>query len=522
MTLKPIELVRNYHERTKHKLDGYARGPEFLDWDQQPDPFRRFAGAGVTELPLLPSDATADEPGYQLATVAALLELSLGLSVWKQFGADRWALRCNPSSGNLHPTEGYVIATAIDGIENGVYHYAPREHALEQRGIAKNSATAPQLLIGLSSIMWRESWKYGERAFRYVQLDTGHALGAIRYAAEVMGLQVTLLDVSDDEISHLLGIDRDVDFTGAEKEHPDLLLQIHINKVARPVVFPVIDAWNGSANPLGRSPHPQWEIIDKVAAATRCDSPMEMRRPRSVFPEPLPRENRHSLTQLIRQRRSAQAFISMQSTLSLNRFYRILDALLPRAQQAPLDVWRLPCLIHPVLFVHRVEELPPGLYAFPRRDEAREKLKAAMNQEFNWEKPQSCPPHLPLYQLLQADAQEAARTISCHQEIASSSAFSLGMLAEFESGLSCGPCGYRRMYWEAGLLGQILYLEAEAADIRGTGIGCFFDDNFHQLLGLEGTEFQSLYHFTVGMPAIDTRLEDLPPYSHLSRAASHD
>ena len=96
------------------------------------------------------------------------------------------------------------------------------------------------------------------------------------------------------------------------------------------------------------------------------------------------------------------------------------------------------------------------------------------------------------------------------------------MLAEFEIGLSGGPCGYRHMYWEAGLLGQTLYLEAEAADMRGTGIGCFFDDSFHQLLGLEGTEFQSLYHFTVGMPAIDTRLENLPPYSHLSRAASHD
>ena len=130
MTLKPIELVRDYHERTKHKLDGYARGPEFLDWDQQPDPFRRFAGAGVTDLPFLSADAKADEPCYQLATVAALLELSLGLSVWKQFGSDRWALRCNPSSGNLHPTEGHVIATAIDGIENGVYHYAPHAHAL--------------------------------------------------------------------------------------------------------------------------------------------------------------------------------------------------------------------------------------------------------------------------------------------------------------------------------------------------------------------------------------------------------
>jgi hypothetical protein len=51
--------------------------------------------------------------------------------------------------------------------------------------------------------------------------------------------------------------------------------------------------------------------------------------------------------------------------------------------------------------------------------------------------------------------------------------------------------------------------------VRGTGIGCFFDDAVHELLGLVDDRYQSLYHFTVGHPLEDPRLTTLPPYSHL-------
>ena len=86
------------------------------------------------------------------------------------------------------------------------------------------------------------------------------------------------------------------------------------------------------------------------------------------------------------------------------------------------------------------------------------------------------------------------------------------MLAEFEEPLSNAPWRYRQLFWEAGMIGQVLYLEAEAAGIRGTGIGCYFDDVCHELLGLEGNTFQSLYHFTVGTPLVDERIASYPPY----------
>lgn len=88
-----------------------------------------------------------------------------------------------------------------------------------------------------------------------------------------------------------------------------------------------------------------------------------------------------------------------------------------------------------------------------------------------------CPNDLPLFWLLQEDAQRLAAQVSCQQGIAGDSAFSLGMLAEFEGRLRQGRRRwYPRLFWEAGVVGQVLYLEAEAAGVRGTGIGCFFDD----------------------------------------------
>ena len=91
------------------------------------------------------------------------------------------------------------------------------------------------------------------------------------------------------------------------------------------------------------------------------------------------------------------------------------------------------------------------------------------------------------------------------------------MLADFAGVLRArGAWWYRRLFWEAGVLGQVLYLEAEAARVRGTGIGCYFDDACHRLLGLAGDVWQDLYHFTIGGPIEDSRLRTLAPYAHLS------
>ena len=143
-----------------------------------------------------------------------------------------------------------------------------------------------------------------------------------------------------------------------------------------------------------------------------------------------------------------------------------------------------------------------------------EALQRALSAANDWQKPPGCPEQLPLYVLVETDARAAARQTACYQDIASDGCFSLAMLAEYLRPLQrYGPWFYPRLYWEAGMIGQLLYLEAEAAGIRSTGIGCFFDDAMHQLLGLEDRSFQDIYHFTVGGPVEDTRLTTLPAYA---------
>ena len=212
--------------------------------------------------------------------------------------------------------------------------------------------------------------------------------------------------------------------------------------------------------------------------------------------------------QIIRQRRSLLA-CDGSIAIPAARFYRMLY----RAMPEPRDAIPWAPAIHFGLFVHRVEGIEPGLYALARDAGKLAKLKAAMHAHFAWEKPPGCPEGLPLHLLERGDARQLATQVSCRQDIAGEGAFSLGMLAEYQASLVAhGPSFYRRLYREAGAIGQVLYLAAEAAGVRSTGIGCFFDDPVHQVFGLRDLEFQSLYHFTVGGYVDDPRLTTLPPY----------
>lgn len=521
---KPVALALAYHGRTKHTLKRYAAGPETLDWDMQPDPFRVFSGSAQTPLPLSAQGLAArfadlGMPGavapapVTLASIGQLLELSLALSAWKELGPDRWAVRCNPSSGNLHPTEAYVLAAGVPGLADGVHHYLSRDHGLEHRCAATVPADgAVRLWVGLSSIHWREAWKYGERAFRYCQLDIGHALGALRFAAAALGWTAQVVPGLDGKtLSALMGLDRAGDFAGVEREDAEVLLAI--GPPYRPATAPPVGlaagAWTGRANRLDPHPLYRWPIIDEVSRATAPSGAMPVPAAPVVYP-PRPSAGDVLAADVLRNRRSAQRFDSRFS-MSMADFFGLLDALLPR-DGAPWDLWPTDPRVHPVLFVHRVEGLAPGLYALPRHPRAVPALRAALRADFTWAPVSGAPAHLPLVRLVEADTRGVARTINCHQAIAGDSCFALSLLGEFAPLVEPEPWRYRHVQWEAGLLGHMLYLEAEAIGLRGTGIGCFFDDALHELLGLGTLQFQALYHFTVGRALVDDRILTLPAY----------
>ena len=409
----PDSALLEYHRRSKHRLDRYAPGPGRLDWANQPDPFRRYAGAAAIKMPLA-ADAVptryatlrcGDVPpmqafdvrsvavmfelslglsawksfggnqwalrcnpssgnlhpteGYQpdpfrryagaaaiklplaadalptryaalrrgelpamqpfdIRSVAVLFELSLGLSAWKSFGGNRWALRCNPSSGNLHPTEGYLLCPNLPGLSAGVYHYVSRDHTLERRAALDHPRWSDAfenggVVLGLSSIYWREAWKYGMRAWRYCQHDCGHAIAALCYAAAALGWQTRLLASAGDElVSALLGLDREADFGLAEPEAPDALLWVGPGG-SRPQLERMREelrnaTWSGRANCLSAQ-HVPWHDIDSIHRATRKPATSE---PAAYFPPSLPPTTGPVLdatfATIARQRRSAVDF----------------------------------------------------------------------------------------------------------------------------------------------------------------------------------------------------------------------
>ncbi len=520
-----------YHETTKHRLDRYARSLGYLDWATQPDPFLKLAGAPFVHLP---DPAPGPDPGWDdvpagglppaplsAATVSRLLWTSLALSAWKQVaGPDgrvlsRWSLRVNPSSGNLHPTEGWLACGQAPGLDDGpaLFHYRADLHGLERcRRLAADPGPG-RLLVALSSITWREAWKYGERAWRYCNHDVGHAAAAIDLAAAALGWSTRLLtELDDDRLGAFLGCDlRD----GPEADHPDLMMVIDTTGAVIAPGAPDLAAlagnepWSGRPEPLSGSHHP-WPIIEDVRAAARW--PGGAFTPSTPAPLPAAPLRERAFTALVRGRRSA---VSMdgRTPLSSAAFFRLLARLVPGGAPRPFGLAPWAPTVSLALFVHRVDGLAPGLYALVRDPAHDEPLRAALRREFSWDTVEGAPDHLPLRFLGGGDLRAAARSLNCGQDIAADGAFAVSMLARFDGALQeSGPAMYPRLFWETGMIGQMLYLEAEAAGLQGTGIGCFFDDEVHLSLGVDTTAWQCLYGFTVGGGVTDERVQSEPAY----------
>ena len=549
-----------YHEATKHHFHRYARALGYLDWDNQPNLFRFYEGVTPIQLPFAKEDPDAaymdlyersrnPTREFSRENLSGFLELSLGISAWKSIPGTKWPLRMNPSSGNLHPTESYVILKTNEAYDPGVYHYSPYLHALEPRAIFSGELSGQLqrqfqtqgFLFALTSIYWREAWKYGERAFRYSNHDIGHAIAAASFAANLMGWKLAYLDeVSDEEITKILGFHQ-INWAQNEQEYPELLAFVYPASLAEipagldlELVQQISElSFQGRANLLSKT-HVDWEIIAEVAKTTAKPRPAGERCPphKQTLRSTALRSASVELKapQIIRQRRSLLACDGVTS-ISKEAFLAMLDKTLPREATAPFDFGLGPVRVHLLIFVHRVKDLSPGLYMFVRDEEDLSGLRRSCRPQFLWNPiEKGFPPAktgtsssreragnmgFPLYLLAEGQVTGEATSVSCQQAIAGEGAFSLGMIAKFRAPVEQSPFLYRHLFWETGMIGQVLYLEAEAHGIRSTGIGCFFDDPVHDVMGLKDNEFQSLYHFTVGGPVEDGRLQTWPAYFHL-------
>ncbi|EQB39240.1 nitroreductase [Sulfurimonas hongkongensis] len=512
---KSLQIVHDYHERTKHFKHRYARSLGFMDWATQPDPFRRYKGAKTLKLPLALDNSTppyhlldTDLPSAPLLkeSISGLLQFSMGIAAYKESGGSSWAVRCNASSGNLHPTEAYLVLPPIMSEQDGksnVFHYSPKEHALEMLASFEssfwNKLPKNSFIVGLSSISWREVWKYGERAFRYTQLDAGHAWQTFVVSAKMLGYRVTRLDsVSDADISTLLGLSQKERFF--EDELPDMLLVISPEDINSNLSIDLLIEslplkFDGIANKLSPSMQ-EWEIIPSVEKAT---SEAQIARPK-VLSSQITRTPSKESKDVVLNRRSVHMMDS--SSITKEQFHTLLRSILG-SQDAKENS------AHLVIFVHRVENYDSGLYILVRNPKVKEDLQRELDTKFHW----SHTEFGHLYILKLGDFTSISKAISCSQNIASDGAFSLCMLCNFTNELQTyGAHRYKELYWECGAIGQQLYLEATSMGLSGTGIGCFLDDEIHKLLGLISNRFEVLYNFTVGRGYVDSRILTRPPY----------
>jgi len=521
---KNLQTVFHYHETTKHAPQRYARSLGYMDWATQPNPFREYKGS--IQIPLELSLDNTTLPYHLLdtndlpaplceASISQFLQFSMGIAAYKESGGNSWAVRCNASSGNLHPSETYLILPPSlydckKEDSSGIYHYNVKTHALEflsevrtdiweQFPSASNQEST--FIVALSSISWREVWKYGERAFRYVNLDAGHAWQSLVVSAKMLGWGVKRVDsLSHDEMTKILGLDQKGRFS--EPEIPDMLLIISKESIPTHVDFSnllenIPEQFEGVANQLSPSMY-EWEIIPQIEQATSSkEIPQQLIATHTKLKEPSLESK-----EVVLKRRSVHVMDKEQSHITQKQFHTILQSVsqsLDNKENAT----------HLMLFLHRVDGYEQGLYILLRNEKDKEDLLNAMHKDFLW----SSTKFEGLYLLEKRDFTMASKTISCSQDIASDGAFSLGMLCRFSDELiKFGPHRYKELYWECGAIGQQLYLEATSLGLSGTGIGCFLDDMMHGLLGLKGNKFQILYHFTVGRGYVDSRIQTKPAY----------
>jgi len=516
---KNLQDVFHYHEETKHSHLRYARSLGYMDWSNQPNPYRTYKGAENISLPLATEYPTPpysliftdDVPAAPLLinSISQFLQFSMGISAIKSNGVNDWDLRCNASSGNLHPSESYIILPPMEGIDTKttISHYLPKTHSLESlasfdsgmwKTLPKNS-----FFVAVSSIVYREVWKYGERAFRYTQLDAGHAMRSLQVSAKVLGWKHRVLnDISDADISQLLGLNQKVRFNEKEDEIPDMLLLITPDDFNEKIDYSelldhVNDTYNSVANHIAYS-YQEWPLITQIEEATFSSHTTLKEMPY----EATTREPSLESKNVILSRRSAQMMDKERPEISYENFMTLINST-KESFNGFVNAVNL------VIFVHDVNGLKQGLYILIRNQEHKSQLMDLMNDSFLWERVNE-----ELYALSYDDFRIASKNISCNQDIASDGAFSMGMLSSFSDELTThGAHRYKELYWECGAIGQQLYLEATSVGLSATGIGCFLDDNFHKLLGLESNRFQTLYHFTIGRGLFDKRVLSKKPYA---------
>lgn len=451
-----------------------------------PDPFRHYEEAPLVDLPASPpapriaaldvlrgrTGASEAADGAQL--LSQLLYYSAAISASKRVPSTgyRYALRVNPSSGNLHPTEFHFFTRGLKGWPEGLYHYRPSSHMAERRGT--DAAAAAPVVFVLTSIVWREAWKYRARAYRYCLLDAGHAWECLNLAARAAGCQSFARgSFDDDELARQCRLSPD--------EWPLLILELRGDSIPLGEAAAGEAPWApGEPNRLSSrvTAYPLIEGVHRATKVVAAARPEPAPGGRGGIKLPEPSSSERPFGETVRGRRTALDFIGGTRSMPLEQLAAMLEA-----AGRPFVADFAPGFLQLYIYAHRVDGLPPGVYR-------------------HW------PESGELEQVKSGDQRVVAAALSLGQDLAGNACAAVSMIADLERAARVyGDRGYRYAHFQAGATGQRFYIAAEAFGMRATGIGAFFDDEVHRYLGIRPQQGQVVYHFAVGHAVADPRLE---------------
>lgn len=504
-------VALGYHVATKYARDTIHRLPP-VDPDQQPLPYKEYHSERAVELRGMMTDTgeparpRAGHP-LPLGVLARLLYFTNGVTGLFKHPGGVQLFRAAPSAGALYPTEIYAVTEGVPGLIDAVHNYSVPRHALVpvfDGGLLEDLRAAagddPALagcscVLVLTGIFQRSAFRYHDRAYRRILLDTGHVLGNLRTYSAAEGLRADpVFCFRDQALAQLLFLDTEV-------EGPLLLVGLHAADT--PVIEPALhrppvrasivaprpapgapDLPLGAGGPSsGGDRDPWWlachragelEELDPVPASLRLqqgatapgshglaasEGQIALRGARTRIAQP---------GLVIARRRSTRTFTA--GPLPLAR----LGALLGRAYHPDLRAQlAVPGWIDTHLIVRAVPELEPGVY---RYDPASHSVSAVRTGEFR----------------------ATAEHFCLGQELGRDAAVLVVHSADLPRAVEgFGDRVYRLLHLDAGTIGQVLNLAAIELDFGVSGIGGFFDDEVNETIGIP-PDHAILYLTTLG------------------------
>jgi SagB-type dehydrogenase family enzyme len=486
-------FTERYHEVTKYNPNTIDKVGA-VDWENQPKPFKdvpkgrsqidlvpylNFLKEGPHHLDWTPHIQPLNGPVQSLEDLALMLYCTGGITGLMPSDQGHHYFRANPSAGGLYPIEVYVAVRNIEGISDGLYHYHPEKNILVDQGqsafwssingVFQDQAcidTTNMLLI-YTGLFARSDWRYKERAYRRILLDSGHIAANTLMFCEQRQVPVQIIGgFLDTVLEECMSI--------AHLEEVPLLALSFSPSVE---ISPLASISQTPAEAAKRvNPHHALQVQQNTVERIVGDFHVPAE---SLFAKDLDSLNQESLhlpdlktvgfnaTQMIILRRSTREFVSEQ--MSKEVLSEILEFSFSRYVHEPLSG----AFLKHWLLIRNVEGLENAVYRyFPFEN----KLIFHKNIE-DWDK-----------------VSEAALS----QRIALDSNVVLVQSCNLNRATAAyGDRIYRYLCMDSGRIGEYINLIANHLGYGSSGIGGYYDDLVNDVMNIEHTE-GILYMTSIG------------------------